>query len=31
MYIDKYTINSYGTKWKGNKELKNKIGSLSKQ
>ena len=25
MYIDKYTINSYGTKYKGNKELKNKL------
>ena len=25
MYIDKYTINSYGSKWKGNKELKNKL------
>ena len=25
MYIDKYQINSYGTKYKGNKELKNKL------
>ena len=25
MYIDKYTINSYGTKYKGNKELKNQL------
>jgi len=25
MYIDKYQINSYGTKYKGNKELKNQL------
>ena len=25
MYIDKYTINSYGNKYKGNKELKNQL------
>jgi len=25
MYIDRYQINSYGTKYKGNKELKNKL------
>ena len=25
MYIDKYTINSYGIKYKGNKELKNQL------
>lgn len=25
MYISKYQINSYGTKYKGNKELKNQL------
>ena len=25
MYIDKYQINSYGTKYTGNKELKNQL------
>lgn len=25
MYIDKYEINSYGTEYKGNKELKNRL------
>ena len=25
MYIDKYTVNSYGNKYKGNKELKNQL------
>jgi len=25
MYIDRYQINSYGTKYKGNKVLKNKL------
>ena len=25
MYINKYQINSYGTKYKGNKELKNQL------
>ena len=25
MYIDKYTINSYGSEYKGNKTLKNQL------